>query len=56
MENMVYTLRLNDRRLLPQQLTKMIPKSEVGVLSSDSNNVVQLIENGYRVCTDSHKH
>ncbi|XP_024919680.1 integrin beta-2 [Cynoglossus semilaevis] len=31
-----------------KQLTKMIPKSEVGVLSSDSNNVVQLIENGYR--------
>lgn len=27
----------------------MIPKSEVGVLSSDSRNVVQLIENAYNV-------
>ncbi|PWA20561.1 hypothetical protein CCH79_00019967, partial [Gambusia affinis] len=30
------------------ELTKMIPKSVVGVLSSDSNNVVQLIENAYK--------
>ncbi|XP_061578994.1 integrin beta-2 [Cololabis saira] len=30
-----------------KELSKMIPKSEVGVLSSDSNNVVQLIENAY---------
>ncbi|KAM4731952.1 integrin beta-2 isoform 1-T3 [Anableps anableps] len=29
------------------ELSKMIPKSEVGVLSSDSKNVVQLIENAY---------
>uniref|UniRef100_A0A3Q2D9A5 Integrin beta n=2 Tax=Cyprinodon variegatus TaxID=28743 RepID=A0A3Q2D9A5_CYPVA len=29
-------------------LSKMIPKSEVGVLSSDSKNVVQLIENAYQ--------
>ncbi|XP_012713602.1 integrin beta-2 [Fundulus heteroclitus] len=29
------------------ELSKMIPKSEVGVLSSDSNNVVQLIESAY---------
>ncbi|MED6259688.1 hypothetical protein ATANTOWER_028428 [Ataeniobius toweri] len=29
------------------ELTKMIPKSEVGVLSSDSKNVVQLIERAY---------
>ncbi|XP_040003777.1 integrin beta-2 [Xiphias gladius] len=30
-----------------KQLSKMIPKSEVGVLSSNSNNVVQLIESAY---------
>ncbi|KAM9804508.1 integrin beta-2 [Neosynchiropus ocellatus] len=30
-----------------KELSKMIPKSEVGVLSSDSNNVVQLITNAY---------
>ncbi|KAK2839370.1 hypothetical protein Q5P01_013110 [Channa striata] len=30
-----------------KQLSKMIPKSEVGVLSSDSNNVVQLIADAY---------
>ncbi|XP_054471925.1 integrin beta-2 [Anoplopoma fimbria] len=30
-----------------KQLSKMIPKSEVGVLSSDSKNVVQLIESAY---------
>ncbi|XP_071340737.1 integrin beta-2 isoform X2 [Trachinotus anak] len=30
-----------------KQLSQMIPKSEVGVLSSDSNNVVQLIQNAY---------
>ncbi|XP_061923701.1 integrin beta-2 [Entelurus aequoreus] len=32
---------------LYKQLSKMIPKSEVGVLSHDSNNVVQLIESAY---------
>ncbi|XP_020515837.3 integrin beta-2 [Labrus bergylta] len=31
-----------------QQLSKMIPKSEVGVLSSDSRNVVELIEAAYK--------
>ncbi|XP_044073640.1 integrin beta-2 [Siniperca chuatsi] len=30
-----------------KHLSKMIPKSEVGVLSSDSKNVVQLIESAY---------
>ncbi|XP_033470958.1 integrin beta-2 [Epinephelus lanceolatus] len=30
-----------------EQLSKMIPKSEVGVLSGDSKNVVGLIENAY---------
>ncbi|XP_028993083.1 integrin beta-2 isoform X2 [Betta splendens] len=30
-----------------KKLSKMIPKSEVGILSSDSKNVVQLIENAY---------
>ncbi|XP_022609616.1 integrin beta-2-like isoform X2 [Seriola dumerili] len=30
-----------------KKLSKMIPKSEVGVLTSDSNNVVQLIETAY---------
>ncbi|XP_075937149.1 integrin beta-2 [Anarhichas minor] len=30
-----------------KQLSKMIPKSEVGVLSSDSKNVVELIESAY---------
>ncbi|XP_068428566.1 integrin beta-2 [Clinocottus analis] len=30
-----------------KQLSKMIPKSEVGVLTSDSKNVVQLIESAY---------
>ncbi|KAM7406806.1 hypothetical protein PAMA_002837 [Pampus argenteus] len=30
-----------------QQLSKMIPKSEVGVLSQDSKNVVDLIESAY---------
>ncbi|CAG5866009.1 unnamed protein product [Menidia menidia] len=30
-----------------KELSKMIPKSEVGVLSEDSRNVVQLIENAY---------
>ncbi|XP_008295050.1 integrin beta-2 isoform X1 [Stegastes partitus] len=30
-----------------KDLSKMIPKSEVGVLSSDSKNVVQLIETAY---------
>ncbi|XP_063743515.1 integrin beta-2 isoform X2 [Eleginops maclovinus] len=30
-----------------KQLTKMIPKSEVGVLSSDSKNVVELIKSAY---------
>uniref|UniRef100_A0A3Q1CZH3 Integrin beta n=1 Tax=Amphiprion ocellaris TaxID=80972 RepID=A0A3Q1CZH3_AMPOC len=30
-----------------KELSKMIPKSEVGVLSSDSKNVVQLIETAY---------
>ncbi|XP_026150582.1 integrin beta-2 [Mastacembelus armatus] len=30
-----------------KQLSKMIPKSEVGVLSSNSDNVVQLIESAY---------
>ncbi|KAM4608389.1 integrin beta-2 [Polymixia lowei] len=30
-----------------RQLSKMIPKSVVGVLQSDSNNVVQLIESAY---------
>ncbi|XP_028289591.1 integrin beta-2 [Parambassis ranga] len=30
-----------------KELSKMIPKSEVGVLSEDSTNVVQLIENAY---------
>uniref|UniRef100_A0A3P8R4N3 Integrin beta n=1 Tax=Astatotilapia calliptera TaxID=8154 RepID=A0A3P8R4N3_ASTCA len=30
-----------------KELSKMIPKSEVGVLSSDSKNVVQLIERAY---------
>uniref|UniRef100_A0A3Q0R2W5 Integrin beta n=1 Tax=Amphilophus citrinellus TaxID=61819 RepID=A0A3Q0R2W5_AMPCI len=30
-----------------KELSKMIPKSEVGVLSSDSKNVVQLIEGAY---------
>uniref|UniRef100_A0AAX7T3K4 Integrin beta n=1 Tax=Astatotilapia calliptera TaxID=8154 RepID=A0AAX7T3K4_ASTCA len=32
-----------------KELSKMIPKSEVGVLSSDSKNVVQLIERAYNV-------
>ncbi|CAJ1078846.1 integrin beta-2-like [Xyrichtys novacula] len=31
-----------------QELSKMIPTSEVGVLSADSGNVVQLIERAYR--------
>ncbi|KAM9850927.1 integrin beta-2 [Aulostomus maculatus] len=31
-----------------KQLTDMIPKSEVGVLSSDSRNVVELIESAYK--------
>ncbi|XP_010770177.1 integrin beta-2-like, partial [Notothenia coriiceps] len=31
-----------------KQLTKLIPKSEVGVLSSDSKNVVQLIKEAYK--------
>lgn len=35
--------------VLSQQLSQMIPKSEVGVLSSDSNNVVELIRNAYNV-------
>ncbi|XP_057708354.1 integrin beta-2 [Corythoichthys intestinalis] len=30
-----------------KNLSKMIPKSEVGLLSNDSNNVVQLIETAY---------
>ncbi|XP_045065880.1 integrin beta-2-like isoform X5 [Coregonus clupeaformis] len=30
-----------------RELSKMIPKSEVGVLSADSHNVVELIENAY---------
>ncbi|XP_075886634.1 integrin beta-2 [Nelusetta ayraudi] len=30
-----------------EQLSKMIPKSEVGVLSKDSKNVVQLIQSAY---------
>ncbi|XP_039674080.1 integrin beta-2 isoform X2 [Perca fluviatilis] len=30
-----------------KQLSQMIPKSEVGVLSSDSKNVVELIKNAY---------
>ncbi|XP_007544950.1 integrin beta-2-like [Poecilia formosa] len=34
-----------------KELTKMIPKSVVGVLSSDSNNVVQLIESAYNNLT-----
>uniref|UniRef100_A0A8C9Z108 Integrin beta n=1 Tax=Sander lucioperca TaxID=283035 RepID=A0A8C9Z108_SANLU len=33
--------------LVFKQLSQMIPKSEVGVLSSDSNNVVELIRNAY---------
>uniref|UniRef100_A0A8C5I6Q7 Integrin beta n=1 Tax=Gouania willdenowi TaxID=441366 RepID=A0A8C5I6Q7_GOUWI len=32
-----------------KELSEMIPKSEVGILSSDSRNVVQLIENAYNV-------
>lgn len=35
--------------ILLQQLSKMIPKSEVGVLSSDSKNVVELIKSAYNV-------
>ena len=36
--------------LLPgQELSKMIPQSVVGVLESDSSNVVQLIKNAYNV-------
>ncbi|KAK5889496.1 hypothetical protein CesoFtcFv8_015496 [Champsocephalus esox] len=31
-----------------KQLTELIPKSEVGVLSSNSNNVVQLIKDAYK--------
>ncbi|XP_034042449.1 integrin beta-2 [Thalassophryne amazonica] len=31
-----------------QKLSKMIPKSEVGVLSSDSTNVVRLIDDAYK--------
>lgn len=32
-----------------QQLSKMIPKSEVGVLTNNSDNVVGLIKNAYNV-------
>ena len=36
--------------LLPgQELSKMIPQSVVGVLESDSSNVVQIIKNAYNV-------
>lgn len=35
--------------LFSQELSKMIPKSEVGVLSADSSNVVGLIVNAYNV-------
>lgn len=35
--------------VLSQQLSDMIPKSVVGVLSEDSKNVVDLINNAYRV-------
>ncbi|XP_061647887.1 integrin beta-2 isoform X1 [Phyllopteryx taeniolatus] len=37
-----------DVKNMYKQLSSMIPKSEVGVLSQDSNNVVQLIENAYK--------
>nr|ALJ30161.1 CD18 transcript 1 [Paralichthys olivaceus]ALJ30162.1 CD18 transcript 2 [Paralichthys olivaceus] len=37
----------NNMEHVYKQLSQMIPKSEVGVLSSDSNNVVQLIESAY---------
>lgn len=36
-------------QLIFQQLSSMIPKSEVGVLSADSNNVVDLIKTAYSV-------
>lgn len=39
----------NVDRLFSQALSKMIPKSEVGVLSADSSNVVGLIVNAYNV-------
>lgn len=34
---------------LLKELSKLIPKSEVGVLSKDSNNVVNLIVEAYNV-------
>lgn len=34
-----------------QELSKLIPKSVVGELKSDSRNVVQLIEDAYKVRT-----
>nr|XP_057938901.1 integrin beta-2 [Doryrhamphus excisus] len=37
----------NDVKDMYKQLSKMIPKSEVGVLSHDSKNVVELIESAY---------
>lgn len=46
---MTQTNRNNFFFLFAQELSKMIPKSEVGVLSSDSKNVVGLIEDAYRV-------
>uniref|UniRef100_A0A4W6G4L3 Integrin beta n=1 Tax=Lates calcarifer TaxID=8187 RepID=A0A4W6G4L3_LATCA len=37
----------NNMEAVYQQLSNMIPKSEVGVLSSDSGNIVQLIKDAY---------
>ena len=37
--------------ILFQQLQQMIPNSEVGVLSKNSDNVVRLIQEAYHVCS-----
>uniref|UniRef100_A0A8D0D1J5 Integrin beta n=1 Tax=Sander lucioperca TaxID=283035 RepID=A0A8D0D1J5_SANLU len=45
--NIIYLSFLYLILFIYKQLSQMIPKSEVGVLSSDSNNVVELIRNAY---------
>lgn len=50
MSNILYSYSDRSVLFLFQQLQQMIPNSEVGVLSKNSDNVVKLIQDAYHVC------